>query len=197
MEEKTQRIAEVMLASVSPFQLMMGKLLGGVAVSLTGSLFYVLGSVATLSSMALTALSLTRCCPGFSLTWWRQSFSSAPCSRESGSACCDPKDAQMLQLPAMLPLIIPMFLVGPLLKEPHSTLATALSLFPPFTPTLMLLRLSTPSGVPLWQPWLGLAGVILFAALSVWAGGRIFRVGLLMQGRAPKLSELMRWAIRG
>ena len=114
-----------------------------------------------------------------------------------GSVCNDPKDAQMLQLPAMLPLIIPMFLLGPLLKEPHSPMAVVLSLVPPFTPMLMLLRLSTPSGVPSWQPWVGLVGVIAFGALSVWAGGRIFRVGILMQGKPPRLADLIRWAFRG
>jgi ABC-2 type transport system permease protein len=197
MEEKTQRIAEVILASMTPFQLMMGKLLGGVAVSLTGSAVYVLGAIATLSSMALTALIPYQVFPWFFAYLLASVFLFGALFAAVGSACSDPKDAQSLQLPAMLPLIIPMFLLGPLLKEPHSTMATVLSLFPLFTPTLMLLRLSTPAGVPGWQPWVGLVGVVLFGALSVWAGGRIFRVGILMQGKPPRFADLIRWAIRG
>ncbi len=197
MEEKTQRIAEVILASMTPFQLMMGKLLGGVAVSLTGSAVYVLGAIAALSSMAMTAFIPYQVFPWFFAYLLASIFLFGALFAAVGSACSDPKDAQSLQLPAMLPLIIPMFLLGPLLKEPHSTLATALSLFPLFTPNLMLLRLSTPGGVPAWQPWAGLIGVILFGALSVWMGGRIFRVGILMQGKPPRFADLVRWAIRG
>jgi ABC-2 type transport system permease protein len=76
-------------------------------------------------------------------------------------------------------------------------MAVVLSLIPPFTPTLMMLRLSAPAGVPAWQPWLGLIGVVAFSAGSVWVGARIFRVGILMQGKPPKFSDLLRWAIRG
>jgi ABC-2 type transport system permease protein len=197
MEEKTQRIAEVMLGSVTPFQLMMGKLLGGVAVSLTGSAVYVLGGIATLAFMALTHFIPYHVLPWFFAYLLGATFLFGALFAAVGSACSDPKDAQMLQIPAMLPLIIPLFLLGPLLKEPHSPMATALSLFPPFTPMLMLLRLSTPAGVPGWQPWAGLLGVILFGALSVWLGGRVFRVGILMQGKPPRLTDLLRWAFRG
>jgi hypothetical protein len=62
---------------------------------------------------------------------------------------------------------------------------------------LMLIRQGTPGGVPAWQPWVGLAGVILTTLLLVWAGGRIFRVAILMQGTPPKIGNLIRWAIRG
>ena len=72
-----------------------------------------------------------------------------------------------------------------------------MSLIPPFTPMLMLLRQAMPGGVPAWQPWVGLAGVLVFALATVWAASRIFRVGILMQGKPPKLAELARWAIRG
>jgi ABC-2 type transport system permease protein len=76
-------------------------------------------------------------------------------------------------------------------------LATVLSLVPVFTPILMLLRQAMPSGVPLWQPWVGLAGSLLFASATVWAASRIFRVAILMQGKPPKLAELARWAMKG
>ena len=64
-----------------------------------------------------------------------------------------------------------------------------------FTPLLMLLRMSTPESVPWWQPVLGLMGVLICAILAVWLGGRIFRIGILSQGKMPKLSQILRWAL--
>ena len=96
-----------------------------------------------------------------------------------------------------LTTVIPMFVMMPVLKEPQSAFATWMSLLPPFTPFLMLLRQSTPTGVPVWQPWVGLLGVLSFTMLYVWAGGRIFRIAILMQGTPPKLTNIIRWALRG
>jgi len=61
----------------------------------------------------------------------------------------------------------------------------------------MMLRQSQPAGVPAWQPWLGLVGVMVFTGLLVYAAARVFRVGLLMLGKPPRLKEILRWAIRG
>jgi ABC-2 type transport system permease protein len=61
----------------------------------------------------------------------------------------------------------------------------------------MLARLSAPSGVPAWQAWLGLLGVLACAALAIWLGGRIFRMGILFQGKLPKFRQVLIWAIRG
>jgi ABC-2 type transport system permease protein len=62
---------------------------------------------------------------------------------------------------------------------------------------LMLLRQATPGGVPAWQPWTALAGVLLCTVFCVWVAGRIFRVGLLIQGKPPRIQTLLRWAVRG
>jgi ABC-2 type transport system permease protein len=51
-----------------------------------------------------------------------------------------------------------------------------------------------PVGVPVWQPWVGLAGILLWTVGGTWVAARIFRVGILMQGQPPKLSEIIRWA---
>jgi ABC-2 type transport system permease protein len=72
-----------------------------------------------------------------------------------------------------------------------------MSLFPPFTPMLMLLRQAMPGGVPAWQPWAGLVGVALWTLAVSWAAARIFRVVILMQGKMPKMGQLLRWAIKG
>jgi hypothetical protein len=62
---------------------------------------------------------------------------------------------------------------------------------------LMLLRQSSPGGVPFWQPLVGLAGMLLFTWVAVFAAARVFRIGLLAQGKAPGLGTMLRWAIRG
>jgi ABC-2 type transport system permease protein len=62
---------------------------------------------------------------------------------------------------------------------------------------LMVLRQTVPPGVPLWQPLLGIVLVLLTTITSVFVAGRIFRVGILMQGKGAKLSEMLRWVARG
>jgi ABC-2 type transport system permease protein len=62
---------------------------------------------------------------------------------------------------------------------------------------LMILRQSVPPGVPSWQPFLGVALAVLTTLFCVWAAGRIFRVGLLMQGKGAKIGEMMRWVFHG
>jgi ABC-type Na+ efflux pump permease subunit len=114
-----------------------------------------------------------------------------------GAACNDTKEAQSATFPAMVPIILPMFVLMPLLQHPNSSFATWLSLIPVFTPLAMVLRLASPVGIPSWQPWLGLGLVLATTALAVWAGGRVFRVAILMQGTPPRLATLARWALRG
>ncbi len=197
MEEKTQRIAEVVLGSVRPFEFMTGKILGGVAVSLTAAFVYL-----AVGSISLERLELLEYLPVHLVPWiftfMIMSIIMMGASMASlGAACNDPKDAQSLTMPAMFPVIIPMFVMVPVLKEPLSLFSTVMSLFPPFTPMLMLVRMAAPGGVPAWQPWAGLAGVILLSILVIWLGGRIFRMGILMQGQTPSFSLLVRWAVKG
>lgn len=197
MEEKTQRIAEVMLGSITPFQFMSAKLLSGIAVSLTSSAVYVFGGL-----FVLTSLSLQGYIPFYVLPWFFIYMILAvlmfgAMSASLGATCNEPKDAQSLSFPMILPALIPMFIYFPVAKEPMSNFSTWMSLIPPFTPMLMTLRMATPESIPIWQPILGLIGVILFTILFVWAGGRIFRVAILMQGTPPKFANIMRWALRG
>jgi len=71
-----------------------------------------------------------------------------------------------------------------------------MSFIPPFTPVLMLLRQALPGGVPWWQPWLGLVGVFAWAIATIWVAARIFRIGILSQGKTPKLAELAQWVLQ-
>ncbi len=197
MEEKSQRIAEVVLGSARPFQFMAGKVLGGVAVSLTAALVYVVGGVFAIREMGLAEYIPYHVLPWFFAYTLLAIVMLGATYAAFGSTCNDPSEAQSLMLPAMLPVMIPFFVLVPVLKEPESTFATLLSLFPVFTPILMLIRQTVVEGLPAWQPWVGLAGMVLFAILAVWAGGRVFRVAILMQGTPPKLGNIARWAVRG
>jgi len=197
LEEKTQRIAEVLLASIPPFQLMVGKLLGIVGVSLTMTAVYLVGAYS-----ALSRAGYAQYFPWQSVWWFVGFLSLAVLMYGSifiaiGAAVSDMKEAQSMMTPVMLLVVSPMFVLQNVIREPGSTLSLAMSLFPPATPMLMIIRQTVPPGIPVWQPLLGIALVLLASLACVFAAGRIFRVGILMQGKGAKISEMFRWALRG
>lgn len=197
MEEKTQRIAEVLLSSMTPMELMTGKLIGGIAVSLTSALVYIATAVVVLVSM-----DLARFLPVQALAWFPVYMLLAvvmygALALALGSTCSEPKDAQSLTFPVILPVMLPMFFYILVAREPGGTFATWMSLVPLFTPLLMTLRLASPETIPLWQPIAGLVGLAVFTYLFVFLGARIFRVGILVQGTPPKLSRIVEWMISG
>ena len=197
MEEKTQRIAEVLLGSVKPFEFMLGKLLGGIAVSLTSSAVYFIGGILVVRHIGYERYIPYHVLPWFIVYMLCAIIMMGAMAAALGSTCSEPKDSQNLTFPTILPAIFPMFIYFPVVKEPMGSFATITSLIPPFTPLLMLIRQATPSGIPLWQPIAGMVGVLIFTIFFVWAGGRIFRVAILMQGTPPKLSNILRWAFKG
>jgi ABC-2 type transport system permease protein len=196
-EEKSQRIAEVMLGSVRPFEFMMGKLIGSVSVSLTVAAVYIVGGIVTVRYLGFGQYIPYHILPWFLVYVVAAVLMFGALGAALGSACNDASEAQSMAFPSILPLMIPMFVLMPIVMQPLSSFATGMSLFPLFTPIIMLVRQATPGGVPAWQPWVGLVGITLFALLFVWAGGRIFRVGILMQGTPPRLGNILRWAVRG
>ncbi len=196
MEEKMERIAEVLLGSVTPFQFLMGKVLGGVSISLTGSAVYLIGGAVIAFKMGYVETMPWHVIPWFIVYMILNVIMIGSIMAALGSACNDNKDAQSLQFPAMLPVIIPMFLLMPVIRDPLSGFATGISLFPMFTPMLMVLRLASPVTIPIWQPIAGLVGIILFTILCVWLGGKIFRTFILIQGKRPSLPNLVRYAFR-
>jgi ABC-2 type transport system permease protein len=187
----------VLLGSIKPFEFMLGKVLGGIGVSLTISAVYIIGGVFVVGYMGYNEYVPFDVLPWFFSYMLMAIIMFGAMAAALGSICSEAKDAQSLTFPAIIPAIVPMFVYFPVVKEPLSTFATWLSLIPIFTPTLMILRLATPDMIPTWQPYVGLCGVLCFTFLFVWAGGRIFRVAILMQGTPPKLANLFRWAIRG
>ncbi len=196
-EDKVQRVFEMLLASTTPFELMAGKVLASVGVSLTSSAFYILGGLLVMQAMALFGVARLELLPWFFVYIICQVTMLSALGAALGSACSTPRDAQQLAPLVIFPIMAPVILIAPLIQEPNGVLTTAVSFFPPFTPAVMLMRQAMPGGVPWWQPWLGLVGVVLWATALTWAAARIFRVGLLLQGKTPKVSELLRWAVRG
>ncbi len=197
LEEKMQRIAEVLLGSIPPFQLMMGKLLGTVGVSLTISAVYLVGAYAGLAYLGYADVFPTHLLCWFVLYQALAVLMFGSMFIAVGAACSDLKESQSMLMPVMVFIMLPFFLWTSVLSSPNSTFSLAISLFPPATPMLMLLRQAIPPGVPLWQPLVGVVGVLLTTLLFVFAAGRIFRVGILMQGKGAKLAEMVRWALRG
>jgi ABC-2 type transport system permease protein len=197
MEEKSQRIAEVMLGSVKPSQFMAGKVIGGVAVSLTAATVYVIIGVISMRRAGLTDFIPYDVIPWFFAFLVLNITMLGSVMASLGSACNDAKEAQSATMPALMPLMIPMFTLMPIALEPNGSFATALSLIPIFTPVVMLMRLAGPATIPAWQPWAGLVGVLIVTAFAIWGGGRIFRVAILMQGKPFSFGNIMRWAVKG
>jgi ABC-type Na+ efflux pump permease subunit len=113
-----------------------------------------------------------------------------------GSACSDLKDSQSMVQPAMMLILLAYLGSFVVLRAPDSGLAIGLSFVPTMTPFAMMLRLVMPPGPPLWQVLVSVVVLVGTTAAVVWAGGRIFRVGLLMQGKPPNLPELLTWIRR-
>jgi len=193
LEEKMQRIAEVLVASVTPFELFLGKLLGTVFVSWTLSALYV-GGVAYVAY----ATGFARAIP-LALYFWFPFFQLlalliyGSIFSAVGASCSEMRDAQAMMMPVTLLLVLPMLLWIVVLQNPGSPFSIAVSLVPPCTPFLMLLRLAIPPGPAPWEIALGVVLTLLFTLGCVWAGARIFRIGILAQGQAPSFRRLLGW----
>ena len=193
MEEKMTRISEVLLGSVTPFQLMMGKLLGIVAVSLVLAVIYLSGAYGVASYNGYgDAVGPAQ------IVWFIVYLVMAMLIYGSlfiaiGAAASDLKDAQGMMTPVMMIFMMPMFVWLPVLRAPSSTMAVVASLVPVATPILMTLRLALKPGPAAWQIAASFVLTALTTAFLVWAAGRIFRVGILMQGKSATFGEMLRW----
>lgn len=197
MEEKNEKIAEVLLGTITPFQFMMGKVLGGIGVSLTTAAIYVGAGVFTLNYMGMENLIPVDVLPWFFIFTVLFILMVGSGMAALGATCNDNKDAQSLTFPGILPAIIPMFLIVPVIADPTGPLATTMSLIPPFTPTIMVVRMASSVTIPVWEPFAGLLGVILWTLFTVWLGARVFRTAILIQGQKPTLSTLYKYAVKG
>lgn len=193
IEEKTSRISEVLLGSVPAFTLMLGKLLGSVAVTLLLALLYVGGGLLMAAQLDYVGIINWMVVPWFLLFLVLAVVLYGSMFIAIGAACSEVKDAQGMMTPALVLGMLPIFLWLNVAQNPDSTYSVLLSLFPFATPYLMLLRIAIPPGPPAWQILLGLVLVCLTTAGMVWVAGRILRVGLLMQGKTASYREMARW----
>ena len=196
MEEKNEKIAEVLLGSITPFQFMMGKVLGGLGVALTTLTIYVLAGIFTARELGAENMIPYDVLPWFFVYSILYIIMVGSGMAALGSTCNDSKDAQSITFPAIIPAILPMFVIVPVISDPTGALATTMSFIPPFTPPMMIVRMATPVTIPMWQPIVGLMGVILYTLFSVWVGARIFRTAILIQGQKPTVSTLFKYAFK-
>jgi ABC-2 type transport system permease protein len=112
-----------------------------------------------------------------------------------GAACSELKDAQSLMMPVMILSMLPAFCWTMILNNPNGPASVGLSLFPPATPFLMLLRMLLQPSPPAWQVGLSVVLTTLTSLACVWAAGKVFRTGILMQGKAATLGEMARGVV--
>ncbi len=196
-EDKLQRVHEMLLASATPFDLIAGKVLAAVGRSLTSLVLYIGGALFTLNAMAMGGVLPLETIGWFVLYVIAEITMLSALAAALGSACGSPQDAQSLAMILFAPVIIPIMMLSAVIEKPNGALAQAMSFFPPFTPMMMLLRQAMPGGVPAWEPWVAMVGMIAGVAAISWGASRIFRVGILMQGKPPSSAELLKWAVRG
>jgi ABC-2 type transport system permease protein len=193
IEEKSSRVIEVLLASLSPFELMAGKIFGLGAVGLTMLLLWGLPaySVAIYQgikvdiSIGLLIYFLIYYLMGFVL------YSSILAG--IGSLCNTVKESQSLMGPLTMVFVFPIIVWYNLVRDPEGILARVLSFIPPMTPMVMVLRLSASEKLPFIEI---LATILLLAAsipLVIWVAAKIFRTGILMYGKKPGIKEIFRW----
>ncbi|HBL26613.1 MAG TPA: hypothetical protein DD490_07250, partial [Acidobacteria bacterium] len=203
LEEKSSRIIEVVLSSVRPFELMMGKLVGICAVGLTQFGIW-LATLATVSAPGVIA-SLAALPPEvklptvtfamvvhFLLLFVLGFFVFSTFYAAIGAAFNNLQEAQQVAGVAVFFLVIPVFLMVRIINDPGSTFAVVASLIPLFTPLLMTLRISLEMP-PLWQILLAYALTVGFVVGMVWVCARIYRIGILMYGKKPTFQELWKW----
>jgi len=193
VEEKSNRVMEVLLSAVSPMQLMGGKLLAHMGVSLLAMSLYLVFGLVALASFSLFGLLDFKLIPYLLIFYLIAFFTIGSLMMAVGSAVNDMREAQQLMMPLMMTMIVPWMLWWPIVQNPNSTLAVVVSLVPPVSSFGMLLRVASSSPPPLWQVGLsiglGIAGV--FGA--VWFAAKVFRVGILMFGKAPNVKTLIAW----
>jgi ABC-2 type transport system permease protein len=217
MEEKTNRIAEVIVSAVKPFQLMMGKIVGIGLVCLTQLLLWItfiviiynvtagLSKTDAMSGMvegmenviASTNMPLLLFCFVFYLLGGF--FFYASLFAAVGSAVNeDMREAQSLSFPLMMPIIFSVAIMGAVIKDPTGPVAFWGSIIPFSSPILMMVRLpfGAPGTVPWWELGLSMGLLVLGFILTTWFAGKIYRTGILMYGKKPSWKEMIRWSMR-
>lgn len=214
IEEKNNRVLEIMVSSVKPFNLMMGKISGVGLVAITQILIWALligvglwiaspflgtdagGDMPAEMSAAIAQftdasllLTIFICAVLFFIGGFLF-YSSIYAA--IGSAVSNVQDASQLSTIATLPVIIGIVASMAIMQDPNSTFAFWISIIPFTSPMAMMSRL--PYGVPVWEIALSIVLLYISFVFMIWLCGKIYRVGIFMYGKKPSLIEIIRWA---
>jgi ABC-2 type transport system permease protein len=194
IEEKASKVMEVLLSAVSPMELLCGKIIGYAMVSAVMLGMYGALGIAGLSAAAMGDLVS----PGMlilMLVYFVMAYAFVSTMMASvGSAVNDLREAQSLVTPAMLILMLPIMLWLPISEQPNGWIATISSFIPPAIPFVMVLRVTASNEqIDTWQVVLSLVWGFAWVGAFIWGGAKIFRVGVLMQGKPPSPRELLKW----
>ena len=198
LEEKNTRIMEVLLSSTTSTELMAGKLLGVGAVGLTQiGIWIIMAGLIALPSLAFyPSLSHVRISPlalaAFVLLFLLGYLLYSAVYAAIGAIVTTEQEGQQLQFIIVLPLIIAVFLMGPVMRAPDAPFAVWTSMIPFLAPVLLYLRIAV-QPPPAWQIALSLALLAGTIAAFLVLCARIYRVGVLMYGKRPTLPEIMKW----
>lgn len=218
MEEKTNRIAEVVVSSVKPFQLMLGKIIGISLVALTQFLIWVtciflvyyagkaLGSGNAVASSlvegiqhSFASVNLPLILGGFAFYFMGGFFFYSSLYAAIGSAINeDVREAQSLSFPITLLIIFSIFMMTIAIRDPNGSIAFWGSIIPFTSPIVMMARLpfGVPETVPVWQLLLSMTLLVLGFLCTTWIAAKIYRTGILMYGKKPSWKEMLKWAFR-
>jgi ABC-2 type transport system permease protein len=222
-EEKINRIAEVIISSTRPFQLMLGKILGIGAVGLTqfgiwilliigvqAAITPALTTIQSSPSLAAqtmelqtiqTALNGIQALPlglvlvSFAFFFLFGYLLYASMFAAVGSIVSDDQqEAQQMMFPILMPIILGFVILTKALNEPHSTEAVFFSIFPLTSPIVMMGRITF--GVPGWQLAVSMLSLVISFLLFTWFTAKIYRTGILMYGKKITWREMLRWGFR-
>ena len=217
-EEKTSRIAEVVVSSVKPFQLMIGKIIGIGMVALTQFLIWIAcifiiynvgkssgnmgggatGMVAQVQNV-FTSVNVPIVVGCFIFYLLAGFFFYSSLYAAIGSAINeDMREAQSLSFPITMLIIFSIALMTPAIANPSSPIAVWASIIPFSSPIVMMARIpfGVPNTVPWWQLGLSMALLIAGFMFTTWFAARIYRTGILMYGKKPSWKEMIKWAFR-
>ena len=214
IEEKNSRIVEVIVSSLHPFQLMMGKIVGIAAVGLTQFLLWIIVLLGTIGivniaypnmlatttsadnsinlpliTQGLLAIDFSVILPIFLVFFILGYLLYASLFAAVGATT--ETDSQQVVLPITIPLILSIVLSPFIVASPSGAVAQWLSMIPFTSPVAMMIRL--PFGVPLTQVWLSAAILLVSFVLLTWMAARIYRIGILMYGKKTTLKETWKW----
>jgi ABC-2 type transport system permease protein len=204
LEEKTNRIAEVLVSSVRPSHLMAGKILGVGSAAVLQVLIWAAIVIVALKSGVLgtrfqvppETLNALRVDPwvGISLFLFfiLGFFLYASLFAALGASVTTDQEAQSMQTVVLLPLIVPLLFLGAITNDPLGASSTWLGLIPYTAPIAMPMRMAS-GPIPIVQVFAAMALLVLALVFTAWVAGKIYRVGILSTGKKPTLKELGRW----